>query len=266
MVNRGYVSTSRHVFLLKLPSDALHHDEWRGLPLEQQMGFKIPIELMINITHLRRAHAVVTTAEYLRLHGQNPLTEASDGRWTRNVYHIRPNLVTGQIPSLAVIKNAGYDPQGVVRVDRILEDDAAEQNSSLADPRVVEALFSALPDGKHVLDWKKTKRALRVFNISGELEMERVVAENGWRVLYTYDSVCVCWFFVLLHQLISLDRAGLEYNKAVVHPVKMIAPGSTLRGFATDYGHIRTNVLLLEGAVHYGRKPVCDADSIQYSC
>ncbi|KAF9024435.1 hypothetical protein BDZ89DRAFT_954732 [Hymenopellis radicata] len=219
MVNRG---------------DAVDNDEWRELPIDQQMGWKIPIELMINITHLRHAHPVLTTADYLRLHGQDPSSEASNGHWTRDLYHSRPNLITGRFPSLKVIPNSAYDPEDVVRVDRILDDDTAERNFSVADPQVVQTLYAALPAGKSILEWQQAQSALGIW---GDLELDRVVTENGWRILYTYDSV-----------------AGLDYNKAAVNPIKMVAPRSALRGFETDYRHIRTNVLLLEGAVHYGRK------------
>ncbi len=218
------------------------------------MGWKIPIELMINITHLRHAHPVITTADYLRLHGQDPSSEASNGHWTRDLYHTRPNLITGHFPSLKVIPNSVYDPEDIVRVDRILDDDAAERNFSVADPQVLQTLYAALPAGKSILGWQRAQSALGIW---GDLELDRVVTENGWRILYTYDSVCANRTQSSGVSLTHSNSAGLEYNKAAVKPRKMAAPRSALRGFETDYKHIRTNVLLLEGAVHNGRKLVC---------
>jgi len=54
MVNRG---------------DAVGSDDWRELPIEQQMAFRIPISTMINLPHLRAHQPVITVSEYLRLHG-----------------------------------------------------------------------------------------------------------------------------------------------------------------------------------------------------
>src|SRR5882762_4686690 len=31
--------------------DAVGWDEWRDMPIEKQMGFRIPISVMVNITH-----------------------------------------------------------------------------------------------------------------------------------------------------------------------------------------------------------------------
>jgi hypothetical protein len=49
--------------------DAIGWGEWRDLPIEQQMGFRIPIAVMLDIPHLRKTHNVITIAEYLRLQG-----------------------------------------------------------------------------------------------------------------------------------------------------------------------------------------------------
>lgn len=59
--------------------DAIGSNEWRELPIEQQMGFRIPISVMVNMTHLRNRQPVITVSEYLRLHGQNSEIESSNG-------------------------------------------------------------------------------------------------------------------------------------------------------------------------------------------
>lgn len=48
----------------------------------------------------------------------------------------------------------------------------------------------------------------------------------------------------------------MDYVKNVVNPIREIAPRETIRGLHEDYNHFEEDVVLLEGEVHYGRKPV----------
>lgn len=48
----------------------------------------------------------------------------------------------------------------------------------------------------------------------------------------------------------------MEYVKNVVNPERDVAPRESLRGIRDDYGHIHADVVLLEGEIHYTRKPV----------
>jgi hypothetical protein len=66
MVNRG---------------DAVGRDDWRALPVEKQMAFRIPISTMSDLPHLRARHPVITVLEYLCLHGLDPEAESSRGSW-----------------------------------------------------------------------------------------------------------------------------------------------------------------------------------------
>lgn len=49
----------------------------------------------------------------------------------------------------------------------------------------------------------------------------------------------------------------MDYLKSVVEPIKQIAPRSALKGLVDDYESETADVLLLEGEIHLGRKPVC---------
>ena len=100
MVNRG---------------DAVGLDDWRELPIEQQMAFRIPISIMIDLPHLRAHHPVITVSEYLRLHGLDPEAESSRRSWERELYHSHPNVFESnktKMPSLFVIENQWYEPSG----------------------------------------------------------------------------------------------------------------------------------------------------------
>jgi hypothetical protein len=48
----------------------------------------------------------------------------------------------------------------------------------------------------------------------------------------------------------------MDYTKSVVDPIKQVAPRSRLRGMVEDYNDIDTDVLVLAGETHLGRKPV----------
>ncbi|KZP05671.1 hypothetical protein FIBSPDRAFT_923145 [Athelia psychrophila] len=47
----------------------------------------------------------------------------------------------------------------------------------------------------------------------------------------------------------------MDYVKNVVNPIRNVAPRDTIRGLREDWGHEQADVLLLEGEIHYGRKP-----------
>ncbi|KAK0439464.1 uncharacterized protein EV420DRAFT_1583738 [Desarmillaria tabescens] len=214
--------------------------EWKDLPVEQQMAWVIPIEFMLNITHLRRYQPVVTVAEYLHLHGyDHPEVVERDGRWLRDAYHA-PNLknvFTGKVPSLYAIESEFYDPKEIVRVDELSEDVKARMSSTVMEVngKVNEKLREALPENKLVLDWDTAKSIL---DISDREELETVVTENGWEVVHTFQPVI-----------------GMDFVKPVVAPTKQVVPRSALRGFRDDFDGHTEDVVLLAGEVHHDRKP-----------
>jgi hypothetical protein len=102
--------------------DAVGLDTWWSLPMEEKMTFRIQISISC-VTSLVSVHVVlITVSEYLRLHGRTPEIESTDGVWLR-LYHTRPNIFRPDVftPSLFVIENHWYDPQGTTRVDYIPE-------------------------------------------------------------------------------------------------------------------------------------------------
>ena len=50
--------------------------------------------------------------------------------------------------------------------------------------------------------------------------------------------------------------SGWELDKTVIQPIRQVVPRSSIRGFKDDYYHVDADVVLLEGEVHAGRKPV----------
>jgi hypothetical protein len=52
------------------------------------------------------------------------------------------------------------------------------------------------------------------------------------------------------------NSGGMDYTKTVVDPIRQVAPRSQIRGFVEDYSPVKAEVLMLEGEIHLGRKPV----------
>jgi hypothetical protein len=198
MVNRG---------------DAVGLDDWRELPIEQQMAFRIPISIMFDLPHLRARHPVITVSEYLRLHGLDPEAESSQGSWERESYHIHSNVFESnktKTPSLFVIENQWYEPSGSNRVDYIPQamkergnwerySPSQSQESggywpSVEPTEISEQLTNALGDFPAVLNWDTAKLILETSELESDVDLdddkavEDVLNANGWEVLYTFFS------------------------------------------------------------------------------
>jgi hypothetical protein len=196
MVNRG---------------DAMILDEWREIPIEKQMAFRIPISIMLDLPRLRARYPVITVSEYLHLHGLDPEIESSRGHWERELYHAHPNVFESnktKTPSLFVIKNQWYHPSGSIRVDLITQEmkqrgnwerypQSQSQDTGGYWPFVMPTDISnrLLANGNSgVLDWDAAKRGLLSSELEPEVDLdddkvvEDVLNANGWEVLHTFFS------------------------------------------------------------------------------
>jgi hypothetical protein len=196
--------------------DAIGWEEWRELPYEQQMGFRIPITLMFDLPRLRARHPIITASEYLRLHGRDPESESSSGFWLRDHYVSSPNIFEPnqtKLPSQYIIQNQWYDPSGTNRVDYIPEamksrgkwerypesEIYEHENAGYWPPEnstnISDLLTSALHEDRAVLEWGTVKGVLRRYTVGLEEGLnddrivERVLNDNGWEVLHTFDNV-----------------------------------------------------------------------------
>ncbi|EUC66783.1 O-FucT domain protein [Rhizoctonia solani AG-3 Rhs1AP] len=213
MVNRG---------------DAIGWGEWRNLPIEKQMGWRIPMGVMLDMNHLRKTHSVVTVGEYLELNGMSPEIEWSNGAWHRENYQNGGKLSLHEIP------NNEYDPEPLVRVEMLPSYPPGKEDSYLS-----KMLFAVLGNKRTVMDLEEAKGVLTGrAEFSGDDQLEVVLQNNGWEVLHTFRGV-----------------GGIEMTKNVVAPLKQVAPRSRLRGMVEDYNNITTDVLILAGETHVNRKP-----------
>jgi hypothetical protein len=182
MVNRG---------------DAVGLDHWRELPMEEQMAFRIPISVMLDLPRLRARYPVITVSEYLRLHGQTPEIESTDGFWSRESYHAHPNVFESnriKTPSLFVIENAWYDPEGTTRVDYI--PDEMKRRRDLTREEESTEISNRLWVGA---DWEPAKASLSGLipevDLDDDVVFEDILNANGWEVLYTFAHLWVSSFF-----------------------------------------------------------------------
>ena len=195
--------------------DAIGWEEWRDLPYEQQMGFRIPISLMLDLPRLRKQYPVITASEYLRLHGLDPESESSSGFWLREWYTSSPNIFESnktKTPSQFLIENHWYDPTGINRVDHIPQamkargkwqryprPEVVDETAGYWPPEeqtdISNLLASVLPEDKAFLGWDDVKAVLRGSRLGQEMDLnddnvvESVLNANDWEVLHTFESV-----------------------------------------------------------------------------
>ncbi|KAG8761886.1 hypothetical protein FRC11_012538 [Ceratobasidium sp. 423] len=213
MVNRG---------------DAIGWGEWRNLPIEKQMGWRIPMGVMLDLNHLRKTHSVITVGEYLELNGMSPEIEWSNGAWHRENYQNGGKLSIHEIP------NNEYDPNPLVRVEMLPPHPPGKEGSYIS-----KMLFAVLGNKRTVMDLDEARTVLKGrAEFSTDDQLEAVLRENGWEVLHTFRGAL-----------------GMDYTKSVVEPIKQVAPRSRLRGMFDDYKDINTDVLVLAGETHLNRKP-----------
>ncbi|KAG8923727.1 hypothetical protein FRC02_010958 [Tulasnella sp. 418] len=204
--------------------------EWAELPHDMQMGWKVPLEMMIDIPHLRKTHNVILMKDWLQIYGLDPSVEIGrNGPWWPTVYHN-----TNPPTTLHKIPNHEYDPSGIVRVDDKSKLSHVSTDTSSAMDR---ALWQAMGE-KIALDWSAARSTLGVSSETSDEEVEKLLAKHGWATTYTF-----------------IGALGLEYVKTVTDHIRQAAPLKQIRGLKDMYGHIQAKVLYLEGEIHYPRKP-----------
>ena len=165
------------------------------------------MSVMLNLTHLRRFQPVITVAEYLRLHDLPEDLELSNGQWDTQKYHQNPSVYDTHSPSLHIIENGWYDPQGLNRVDVLSEEmkSRGQWDPLLGDPGKDESggwpspsktdgyllLEESLKGRQHVLSFDKARQILqseRIPGLGSDEGLTRFLDDIGWEVLYTFDG------------------------------------------------------------------------------
>ncbi|VDB91199.1 unnamed protein product [Peniophora sp. CBMAI 1063] len=241
-------------------NEAMNTGVWSDLPLEQQMGYRIPIPLMLNITAMRAVHPVVLVSDFLRLHDLPLDIEVGNGHWGREAYHTHAPIHGAPLgaPDLYVVKNEWYD-EGFYRVD-VLPEDMKRRGGWVSAAASVDGptghweerqendvslrMRESFDSWGHLLPWKDAIETLRVtsardtHDLDNEEGVMAALHANGWEVLQTFLGV-----------------HDSDDSKAVIELTRHVAPRSYIRGWYDDYANVKARVLLLEGEVHNGRKP-----------
>lgn len=195
-------------------NDAIHTDQWRDLPMDQQMSWYIPLEVMIDIPRLRAKHPILLMSEYLLLQGLDLEMETTSGGWDRSYYHMGLEQ-----PDLFVVPNRVFDPQGVIRVDTYVPsgpifardtlngtDGTGTDGTNVTDstnsthPTVIE--WAQIVDSRLVnltetkqkwaLDWTDAKIAMGdVMTITNDTIAEQALERAGWVILHTWEGAYV---------------------------------------------------------------------------
>lgn len=158
------------------------------LPLHTSRGWIIPIDVMIDLQVLRNQHPVVTVAEYLWLHGLDPVLETGDGAWARETYH----NTSGGIPrpSLFEVPNEVFDPPAVTRVDRLPKNhrsSAPEKNSSAE--QLLQRLATKFPSWWYTFELSDVRSSLEDMKLpawKGNEDMVEVLERYGLGLIYSF--------------------------------------------------------------------------------
>jgi hypothetical protein len=157
--------------------------------MEKQMAWRIPIEVMIDIPHLRQRHKIITMSEYLILQGLDITRETSHGRWDRDYYH---NGIDH--PTLFMLQSSTYDPKEIARVDSW--DPVAYQRRNITSVSTEMAMkcdkklkAKSAEKGRVVLSWRDASRAINdAVGPANETEVELALEAAGWIVLHTFNG------------------------------------------------------------------------------
>ncbi|KAG8910370.1 hypothetical protein FRC02_007240 [Tulasnella sp. 418] len=220
----------------------------RDLPQELQMGWEIPLEIMLDIPHLRKYHKVILLKDWLKIHGLDPAIEIGrSGDWWPKLYS-----KTDPPTPIHMIPNNEYDPKGIVRVNDMSN---LSHVSTDISSTIHLTLKNTLGD-RLVLDWEEAKKVLNISVDVADEGFENMLAQHGWATTYTFhetvSTLCRA-LYCLTHP--PLDSGNLEFAKTITEPIRQVAPIDRVRGFVDDYANITNKILYLQGEVHFPRKP-----------
>jgi hypothetical protein len=193
-------------------NDAIGTNEWQNIPIEKQMAWRIPIEVMIDIPHLRQKHNVITLSEYFILQGLDIRRETSNGHWDRDYYH---NGIDH--PTLFVLENHAYDPKEIARVDSW--DPTAYQirnitsvSKEMAVKCDEQLIARSAQKDKAVLSWQDASQAINhAIGQANETQVELALEAAGWVVLQTFEGQYVHHHVNVYHDLLIV-LVALEWT------------------------------------------------------
>ncbi|KZT53847.1 hypothetical protein CALCODRAFT_519775 [Calocera cornea HHB12733] len=231
-------------------------EEWRNLPAEDQDGWRIPIQLMFDLRSPAPAdpdqdqdqgqgqgqerYAVITTAQFLLMHGLSAALETPNGQWDSAAYLAR--APGAEQLTLHRIDPGQYQPQGHTVVDRLPRKPELAEGEELNDG-LRQRLHALTAGGGHA-DWGVVRHVVQQFLPDADgLDDDEDDALVG--LLAAYDIGPVYTFRGTQQFLTKLVTGG---ERAFMRREYM-------RGWADMYAGVREDVLWLPGEHHNGWPP-----------
>ena len=166
------------------------------------MAWVIPIELMVDIPHLRSENHFVTVSEYMRLQGLKDFDkEKTNGHWDPDYYHTGINDIAfrghhshvGVHPSLYKIKNGDYDPKTITLLDTLQVDSYRALPETLTETgtQYHSLLWDKMRENKNrvAIDWSLGLEVLRdIANVKTDADYEAALRLAGWITTYTWQG------------------------------------------------------------------------------
>lgn len=200
--------------------------DFKYLSDAEQVAWRLPISVMLDLPRIRRAHSVITVSEYLRLQQLDPKLELGNGSWSATLYHGGPAQ-----PTLRSITNPGWD-SGFVRVDR--DYDLPKEASGPVDKALREQLSEQGVVGfEHAQSILRDQAHMQWQNAT---EFEQLLHDAGWGTLYSFRGSFV------------------EMFKAVTELEDDVAPLENMRGLVDGLWTEPADVVHVEGETHWNRK------------
>ncbi|KAG8738539.1 hypothetical protein FRC10_006743 [Ceratobasidium sp. 414] len=178
-------------------TEAVHGSEWSDHPFEEEYLFRVPLEAVLDLQRLRAGptqdewepgHSsvvnwpVITTAEYLQLHGLDPQIEQHNGYWGRVDYQLPPGTnVTAYHEALAAEKaKLEASKRGAKRGNKVIP----------RVPRAVSGLRRAIDAvHAHTRETRAKSRGSTVYEMfNEEWDTAPLVRVDDVRALRGYDS------------------------------------------------------------------------------
>ncbi|KAG9079933.1 hypothetical protein FRC06_007300 [Ceratobasidium sp. 370] len=199
-------------------TEAVHRFEWSDHPFEEEYLFRVPLEAVLDLQRLRAGPTqdewkpgnsgvikwpVITTAEYLQLHGLDPQIEQHNGYWGRVDYQLPPGTnVTAYHEALAAEKAKLEASEGrAKRGDEILP----------RVPRAVSGLRRAIDAvHAHTRQTRAESRGSTIYEmLNEEWDTAPLVRVDDVRALRGYNTGSWEW----VNRSLVLSGTGTQNNE-----------------------------------------------------
>jgi hypothetical protein len=203
--------------------DEIGMGDFQYLSEDEQIAWRLPIVLMLDLPRLRSQHSVITVAEYLRMHRLDPALELGNGKWDETAYHGGPDR-----PTLTSLDQEEWD-NGFARVDVQPRLPPAASDDVVAQALRAKGASMSLGDAQSILHEHGTIWL-------DDAEFERELESHGYVRVYSFRGSYV------------------EMFKAVTDWEDEVADASTMRGLVDQFGNDTADVVHVRGETHWNRK------------